>query len=116
MELAAMMSALQLAKMAFNHQNAPHIAIWTDCKARHLYLLNKHRLSIRWQYSHPEQDKYEKKTKELKRAKKTPIEFNYQEWGNYLADIISRKQGEQSSSIHSPNQRLHYLRDHGTGD
>ena len=117
MELAAMMSALQLAKMAFNHQNSPHITIWTDCEAvykgltsddwecptdaastpflliaRQLYLLNKHRLSIRWQYSHPEQDKYDKKTKELKRAKKTPIEFNYQEWGNYLADIISRNE------------------------
>jgi ribonuclease HI len=33
MELAAMMSALQLAKMAFNHQDYPHITIWTDYEA-----------------------------------------------------------------------------------
>jgi hypothetical protein len=96
-----MMSALQLAKMAFNHQNSPHITIWTDYEAvykrltfddwecptnsastsflpiaRQLYLLNKHRLSIRWQNSHPEQ-KYDKKTKDLKRAKKTISGFNY---------------------------------------
>ena len=89
MELAAMMSTLQLAKMAFNHQNSSHITIWTDCEvvykgltsdewecptdlastpflliARQLYLLNKHRLSIRWQYSHPEQDKYDKKQRD----------------------------------------------------
>jgi hypothetical protein len=117
MELAAMMSALHLAEMAFNHQNSPHITIQTDCEAvykgltsdewerptdsastpflliaRQLYLLNKHRLSIRWQHSHPEQNKYDKKTTDLKRAKKTPIEFNYQEWGNYLADVISRNE------------------------
>ena len=117
MELAAMMSALCLANMAFQHQDHSHISIWTDCEsvskgllsadwdcpsdsastpflitARQLYQQNAHRLTIHWQNSHPEQDKYDKRTKALKRAKKSPAEFNYQEWGNFLADIISRNE------------------------
>ena len=98
MELAVMMSALQLAKMAFNHQNSPHITVWTDCEAvykgltsdewecppdsastpflliaRQFYLLNKHRLSIRWQYSYPKQDKYDKTQRNLSRLRRPQL-------------------------------------------
>ena len=75
---------------------------------RQLYQQNAHRLTIHWQNSHPEQDKYDKRTKALKRAKKSPAEFNYQEWGNFLADIISRNEALPECFCTEDDRQLHH--------
>jgi hypothetical protein len=108
-ELAAMMSALCLANMAFQHQDHSHIFIWTDCKSvskrllsaawdcpsdsastpflittRQLYQQNAHRLTIHWQNSHSEQDKYDKRIEALKRAKKSSDNSTTKNEGTFL--------------------------------